>query len=62
MAMIINEQLDRARPVLPVLGAGMWLVCKARRHAREKGVAQAAANLRKQGVPFELARTILRGI
>ena len=38
---------------------GRWLICKARRQARESGIQQAAANLRKQGVPLPLALLIL---
>jgi len=38
---------------------GHWLTQKARRNAAEAGVFQAARNLRKQGVPLELARGIL---
>lgn len=39
--------------------AGQWLVAKARRQATESGVQTAARNLRKQGVPLELALRIL---
>lgn len=38
---------------------GRWLASKARRQQRESGTAQAAANLRKQGVPMPLAMLIL---
>lgn len=41
--------------------AGLWLARKARRNAEEAGVQQAARNLRKQGVPIELALAILCG-
>lgn len=41
------------------LRAGLWLVCKTRRQAAESGVQVAARNLRKQGVPLELALLIL---
>lgn len=41
--------------------AGRWLANKVRRQARESGVAQAAANLRKQGAPLALALLLLVG-
>lgn len=41
--------------------AGQWLASKARRQASTLGVQRAAANLRKQGVPIELALEILAG-
>ena len=39
--------------------AGMWLAMKARKQASMIGVQRAAVNLRKQGVPIELALEIL---
>lgn len=39
--------------------AGEWLVAKAQQQAEEVGVYQAARNLRKQGVPVEVAVLIL---
>ena len=39
--------------------AGLWLACKARRNAEEVGTFQAARNLRKQGVPLNLALALL---
>lgn len=39
--------------------AGRWLADKARKQAATLGVQQAARNLRKQGVPIELALAIL---
>lgn len=39
--------------------AGLWLADKARRNAAESGTYQAAANLRKQGVPLNLALALL---
>ena len=41
------------------LHAGAWLVDKARRQAAKQGTQAAARNLRKQGVPVELAVRIL---
>ena len=41
------------------LQAGYWLVDKARLQARVLGTQQAARNLRKQGVPLEIALSIL---
>lgn len=41
--------------------AGVWLVDKARRQAAELGTQAAARNLRKQGVPLELALLVLTG-
>lgn len=38
---------------------GRWLASKARQQAIDVGVQQAARNLRKQGVPLELALLIL---
>lgn len=38
-----------------------WFVSKAQRQARESGYFQAAKNLRKQGVPIEIARMMLLG-
>lgn len=38
---------------------GRWLFAKARRQQRESGTLQAAANLRKQGVPLPVALLIL---
>jgi hypothetical protein len=39
--------------------AGLWLASKARRNADEVGTFQAARNLRKQGVPLNLALALL---
>jgi hypothetical protein len=41
--------------------AGGWLIRKARAQAQAKGTFTAAANLRKQGVPMDLALAILLG-
>jgi hypothetical protein len=41
------------------LSAGYWLVDKARRQAADLGTQAAAHNLRKQGVPIEVALAIL---
>lgn len=38
---------------------GAWFYAKYRIQARKLGVYQAARNLRKQGVPIEIARAIL---
>lgn len=37
---------------------GLWVRCKYRRLAEEVGYYQAAKNLRKQGVPLEIALAI----
>ena len=39
--------------------AGFWLAHKARRNADDVGTFQAARNLRKQGVPLNLALALL---
>lgn len=39
--------------------AGMFLVSKARQQARDSSVQQAAKNLRRQGVPIEVALAVL---
>jgi hypothetical protein len=41
--------------------AGFWLTLKARHQAQDSGYYVAAKNLRKQGVPFIVARAILLG-
>lgn len=41
--------------------AGRWLCMKADQQARQHGVYRAARNLRKQGVPLDLALAILVG-
>lgn len=41
------------------IAIGQWLVAKARRQAAAQGVQPAARNLRKQGLPLELALAIL---
>lgn len=41
------------------LGLGDWLASKARLQQAEKGTQQAARNLKKQGVPLELALRLL---
>lgn len=38
---------------------GYWLATKCRRQAAEVGVYQVARNLRKQGVPLDVALTLL---
>lgn len=40
-------------------GLGYWLVQKYRTAARERGYFAVAAQLRKQGVPLDVARFIL---
>jgi hypothetical protein len=45
-----------------IIHAGCWLYVKARRQARESGVRHAANLLKKQGVPLELALSILRTV
>ena len=49
------------RTLATYLSAGRWLVNKARLQAREVGYQQAARNLRKQGVPLNVALIILLG-
>lgn len=39
--------------------AGEWLVEKWRKQAQAEGHRRAAANMRKQGIPFEVALAIL---
>lgn len=41
--------------------AGHWLVTKYRALAATVGVQQAARNMRKQGVPIEVALVVLTG-
>lgn len=43
------------------IDAGLWFVAKARRQALFQGTQAAARNLRKQGVPIELALLVLAG-
>lgn len=43
------------------LRAAAWFEAKAREQARVSGYHRAALNLRKQGVPLEIARTLLLG-
>lgn len=38
---------------------GRWLIRKARKQQAEQGTFQAARNLKKQGVPLDLALDIL---
>jgi hypothetical protein len=38
-----------------------WFISKARAQAQTSGYYRAAVNLRKQGVPLELARLMLLG-
>ena len=52
----VRMQFNR---IVALMGAGNWLVAKARAQARKLGTQQAARNLRKQGVPVELAVRIL---
>ena len=42
-----------------ITAAGRWLVTKYRTQAAAFGVQQAARNMRKQGVPIELALLVL---
>lgn len=39
--------------------AGRWFCQKYRRLARESGVQQSARNMRKQGVPLDVALAVL---
>jgi len=45
--------------IASALCAGLWLMHKARKQQRESGTVQAAKNLRKQGVPVEIAVRLL---
>lgn len=49
------------RTLATYISAGRWLVRKARQQAAEVGYQQAARNLRKQGVPLNIALVILLG-
>jgi hypothetical protein len=54
--------LTRVLPVrmlVTALDIGHWLIDKARHQAAERGTFIAAQNLRKQGVPVEMAVAIL---
>ena len=43
------------------LSAGNWLCHKYRRQAEDQGVQHAARNMRKQGVPLDVALAVLVG-
>lgn len=43
-------------------GIGYWFVRKYRSAAQERGHFAVASQLRKQGVPLEVARLILLGV
>ena len=43
-------------------GIGFWFVQKYRAAAAERGHRAVAAQLRKQGIPFEVALLILLGV
>lgn len=61
MTTIMNESaLPTRRSTDTVLAAGVWLVRKARAQAAQSGTYAAARNLKKQGIPLELALAILR--
>ena len=49
------------RTLATYISAGRWIVGKARRQAAEVGYQQAAKNLRKQGIPLNVALIILLG-
>lgn len=53
--------MNGLRLIAVAIAAGTWLARKARQQAKEQGVQRAAMNLRKQGVPLELALLILVG-
>lgn len=55
----INPVRLQHNRIRALMGAGNWLVAKARAQARKLGTQHAARNLRKQGVPVELAVQIL---
>ena len=44
-----------------VAAAGWWFTLKYHAQAAEVGVQQAARNMRKQGVPIEVALAVLAG-
>ena len=44
-----------------VTSAGWWFAHKYQAQAAEVGVQQAARNMRKQGVPIEVALAVLAG-
>ena len=50
-----NTQLKTAR----LLAIGLWFATKYQLQAAESGTERAARNLRKQGVPLQLALKIL---
>lgn len=39
---------------------GSWFIAKYREQAKNIGYAKTALNLKKQGVPFDIAKAILR--
>ncbi len=47
--------------VFDMVRCGAWFMHKYRAQARESGYFNAARNLRKQGVPIEVALTLLLG-
>ena len=55
------EEISNMRTLATYISAGRWIVGKARRQAAEVGYQQAAKNLRKQGVPLNVALIILLG-
>ncbi len=48
--------------IITALYAGLWLYAKAKKQQRESGTLKAARNLKKQGVPLELAVRMLATI
>lgn len=54
-------KLPRLTALAATLAAGSWLLRKARAQAAEVGTQQAARNLRKQGLPLDLALLVLTG-
>ena len=65
MANIFNEQIPVGQVIDPanhaILTVGQYIVEHYRRGAAERGHEAVARQLRKQGVPLEIARLILLG-
>lgn len=49
------------RRAAAALAVGVWLARKAQAQAQAAGTLQAAKNLRKQGVPLDIALLLLAG-
>jgi len=53
--------LTASRELFAAARVGAWLADKAQQQATTAGIQQAARNLRKQGMPVELALLVLTG-